>query len=115
MKEPVVPDAQLIGAFLREVLCLLFCAHPTVLPVLGWNLAPLDRQSQFSHITSLVDKCLVTVSDNQAATLNLAGADDALKLIIAYGVALIPIPNRNELFPVLRNIVGESAASIGAC
>jgi serine/threonine protein kinase len=47
----------------------------------------LDGESQFFHITSLVDKCVVTDSDTEAPTLNLGGVDDTGKLIIAYGVA----------------------------
>jgi hypothetical protein len=79
----VEPDGDIAGSFFREVLCLLLCAHPTVLPVIGWNLTPRDLATPFFHVTSYVEKCLVS----SGLAFNLTGVDDTVKMKFAYGVA----------------------------
>jgi serine/threonine protein kinase len=79
---------QSIGAFFREVICLLLCAHPTVLPFIGWNLTPLDSQ-RFFHITRFVAVSPTTLSKEQfpIPPIELAEMHPTANLIHAYGVA----------------------------
>jgi serine/threonine protein kinase len=37
---PPETQRELIVSFLREVLCLMHCAHPAVLRIVGWNITP---------------------------------------------------------------------------
>jgi serine/threonine protein kinase len=85
-------QGQIAGVFFRELLCLMLCAHPAVLPVVGWNITPHDDGSAFFHITPYVERQIVTGERNQFGvltnpTLDTANLDQTVRLKIAYGVA----------------------------
>jgi serine/threonine protein kinase len=82
-KDPVYTESAMTGAFFREVLCLLFCAHETVLPVIGWNLIP-DETQQFMHITALMSRQIVV---GEPENPRLERLSETVRLKIAYGIA----------------------------
>jgi serine/threonine protein kinase len=71
-------EGHIVVASFREILCLLPCPHPTVLPALGFMLTPHD-ESPFFHVTPYMENRLVAGP--------LSGVDDTKRLKIAYRVA----------------------------
>jgi hypothetical protein len=66
----------LLVGVLRETLCLMFCSHPAVIPIVGWSLAPGDPTGEFTLVTELM------VDHVKPGEL-----DATQRMIIAYGVA----------------------------
>jgi serine/threonine protein kinase len=80
-------ERMLLCRFLRELVCQLICAHPCVLPLVGWNLTPYDKRGELVRMTLFAEPVIRNDENCRGFLTDASGLPATVGLKSAYGIA----------------------------